>query len=58
MMNSPEGYKKENENKTLEELVLERTTLFNGLVEYEMLNYNLDNYTRMSISYSLFETSL
>lgn len=34
-MNSPEGYKKENENKTLEELVLERTTLFNGLVEYE-----------------------
>ena len=35
MMNSPEGYKKENENKTLEQLVLERTKLFNGIVEYE-----------------------
>ena len=35
MMNSPEGYKKENENKTLEQLVLERTKLFNEIVEYE-----------------------
>lgn len=29
MMNSPEGYKKENENKSIEELILERTRLFN-----------------------------
>lgn len=35
MMNSPDGYKEENENKTLEQLVLERTKLFNGIVEYE-----------------------
>lgn len=35
MMNSPEGYKKGNENKSIEELVLERTKLFNEMVEYE-----------------------
>lgn len=35
MMNSPEGYKKENENKSIEELILERTRLFNEMVEYE-----------------------
>lgn len=35
MMNSPEGYKKENENKSIEELILERTKLFNEMVEYE-----------------------
>lgn len=35
MMNSPEGYKKENDNKSIEELILERTRLFNEMVEYE-----------------------
>lgn len=35
MMNSPEGYKKRNENKSIKELVLERTKLFNEIVEYE-----------------------
>lgn len=35
MMNSPNGYKNENENKTLEQLVLERTKLLNEIVEYE-----------------------
>ena len=35
MMNSPEGYKKENESKSIEELILERTKLFNEMVEYE-----------------------
>lgn len=35
MMNSPERYKKENENKSIEELILERTKLLNEIVEYE-----------------------
>ncbi len=35
MLVSPKNYKKENENKTLEQLVLERTKLFNAIVEYE-----------------------
>ncbi len=35
MLISPESYKKENENKTLEQLVLERTKLFNAIIEYE-----------------------
>lgn len=35
MLVSPESYKNENENKTLEQLVLERTKLFNAIVEYE-----------------------
>lgn len=35
MLNSPEGYRKENENKSIEELILERTKLFNEMVEYE-----------------------
>lgn len=34
-MNSPEGYKKKNEDKSIKELVLERTKLFNEMVEYE-----------------------
>lgn len=35
MLVSPESYKNENENKTLKQLVLERTKLFNAIVEYE-----------------------
>lgn len=35
MLVSPESYKNENENKTLEQLVLERIKLFNAIVEYE-----------------------
>ena len=35
MMISPEGFRKELENKTIEELIVKRTKLFNELVEYE-----------------------
>lgn len=35
MMNSPEEYRKGNESKSIEELVLERIKLFNEIVEYE-----------------------
>lgn len=35
MLVSPESYKKEHENETLEQLVLSRTKLFNAIVEYE-----------------------
>ena len=35
MMVSPEGYRRENETKTLEELIMQRTKLYNEIVEYE-----------------------
>ena len=51
MMNSPDGYKKEHENKTLEQLVLERTKLFNGIVEYEQKHImNNEPYTSDEIA--------